>query len=73
MPLLLLLARVQFGPPGFGLVMLPIMGLFWLATKAVDWIDDKSRPKQLAGRALLTTLGGGVLYLMYAFVQALVG
>jgi hypothetical protein len=70
---LLLLARVRFGPPGFGLVMLPFMGLFWLATKAVDWFDDKSRPKQLAGQALLTTLGAGVLYLMYAFVQALVG
>ena len=64
MVLPLLLARLVLGPPGFGLVMLPILGLLWLATKAVDWVNGKSRLKQVAGRALLTGLGALALYLI---------
>ena len=71
--LLLLIARVQIGPPGFGLVMLPIAGVFWLASKAVSWVDDKSRLKQLAGKVGLAGIGLTVLYLMYKFLEALAG
>ncbi|MBJ6108870.1 hypothetical protein JAO73_07615 [Hymenobacter sp. BT523] len=53
--------------------MLPILGLFWLATKAVAWVDGKNPAKQVLGKVLFALLGAVVLYLMYAFVEALIG
>ncbi|WP_155832740.1 hypothetical protein [Hymenobacter swuensis] len=73
MVLLLLLARVVLGPPGFGLIMLPILGMFALAKKALEWVDGPSPLKQVTGKVVLAGLGLGVLYLMVSFVQALVG
>lgn len=73
MTFLLLLARVSIGPPGFGLVLLPILVFCWLASKAGTWVNSPNRLQQVAGRVLLTGLGLVVLYGMFAFVQALIG
>lgn len=53
--------------------MLPIMGLCWLASAAFVWSGSQNRLKQMAGNGLLAALALVVLYLMFAFVKALVG